>query len=239
MRGVEQSPAAFWGDYMRGDDGLDRFPFVRRRGNVALIALSSGVPTGPFMATGRLGAAAAGTVRGNARPDARHRSAIVLIHHPPLSPPRRHLRRLTDAAALRRVLAEQGAELLLHGHDHRRALVWLDGPHGTKIPAVGVPSASAAAPHGEEDGAGYHLFKIDGAAGDMALRDDRPAARCRRHDRRRRTAQRFIRNRLASNTATANSVISAEQKAERNRADRAPAPPATIALRLIGAARAG
>jgi 3',5'-cyclic AMP phosphodiesterase CpdA len=164
VRGVEQSPAAFWGDYMRGDDGLDRFPFVRRRGDVALIALSSGVPTGPFMATGRLGpqqmarlAEALDQTRGTFR--------VVLIHHPPMSPLRRYLRRLTDASGLRAVLADKGAELLLHGHDHRRALVWLDGPHSTKIPAVGVPSASAAGPHGDEDGAGYHLFKIDGAPG--------------------------------------------------------------------------
>ncbi len=27
VRGVEQSPAAYWGDYMRGDDGGDGFPF--------------------------------------------------------------------------------------------------------------------------------------------------------------------------------------------------------------------
>jgi len=66
---------------------------------------------------------------------------------------------------LRDVLAEKGAELLIHGHDHRSALVWLDGPQGKKIPAVGVPSASAAAPHGDEDGAGYHLFNIDGTPG--------------------------------------------------------------------------
>jgi hypothetical protein len=63
---------------------------------------------------------------------------------------------------LRGVLADQGAELLLHGHDHRRAVVWLDGPQ-KKIPAVGVPSASARAKHGDENAAGYNLFRIDGA----------------------------------------------------------------------------
>jgi hypothetical protein len=62
------------------------------------------------------------------------------------------------------MLAATGADLLLHGHDHRSSLVWLDGPDGKKIPAVGVPSASAAAPHGDEGAAAYHLFKIDGAA---------------------------------------------------------------------------
>src|SRR5580692_2444999 len=75
VRSVTQSPAQYWGDYMRGDDGVDRF---------------------------------------------------------------RYLRRLTDADDLHSVLAEKGAELLLHGHDHCRSVVWLDGP-GAKIAAVGVP----------------------------------------------------------------------------------------------------
>jgi 3',5'-cyclic AMP phosphodiesterase CpdA len=80
-----------------------------------------------------------------------------------MSPLRRFLRRLTDAAGFRGALAEKGAELVLHGHDHRRSLTWLQGPGGKKIPAIGVPSASARARHGDEDSAGYHLFHIDRA----------------------------------------------------------------------------
>ncbi|MGA2815125.1 MAG: metallophosphoesterase [Xanthobacteraceae bacterium] len=156
-------PAQYWGDYMRGDDGAPSgtFPFVRRRGPVALIALSSAVPTGPFMATGELGeqqrAGLAAALEQN-----RELFRVVLIHHPPVSPPNRYLRRLIDAAEFRGVLAEYGAELVLHGHDHRRSIVWLDGP-GKTIPAVGVPSASARMPHGHEDAAGYNLFRIDDA----------------------------------------------------------------------------
>jgi 3',5'-cyclic AMP phosphodiesterase CpdA len=161
---AEPAPAQYWGDYMRGDDGLDRFPFIRRRANVALIALSTGLPTAPFLATGVLGARQLARLA-DALDQARGRFRIVLIHHPPRSPLRRHFRRLVDAAALRRVLAEKGTELLLHGHDHRRSLVWLAGAQGVKIPAVGVASASASGPHGEENAAGYHLFRIDGAAG--------------------------------------------------------------------------
>jgi len=164
VRGAEELPCKFWGDYMRGDDGLERFPFVRRRGDVALIALSTGVPTGPFLATGRLGdrqltrfAEALEQTQGSFR--------TVLIHHPPVSPARRFFRRLIDAADLRGVLAAKGAELLLHGHDHRRALVWLEGAGNKKIPAIGVPSASAQAKHGGEDPAGYNLFRIEGASG--------------------------------------------------------------------------
>jgi 3',5'-cyclic AMP phosphodiesterase CpdA len=163
VRQAAQAPAEYWGDYMTGDDGLHRFPFLRRRDNVALIALSSGVATGPFMATGRLGERQLARVA-ELLDQTRDAFRIVLIHHPPRSPRKRHLRRLIDAESLRGVLAGKGAELLLHGHDHQRALVWLDGPD-KKIPAIGVPSASAKAPHGDEDGAGYHLFTIDGTMG--------------------------------------------------------------------------
>jgi 3',5'-cyclic AMP phosphodiesterase CpdA len=149
---------------MHGDDGLERFPFVRRRAGVALIALSTGVPTGPFLATGRLGqrqlarlAEALEQTRGSFR--------AVLIHHPPLSPAQRFFRRLVDGADLRRVLAAKGAELLLHGHDHRRSLVWLQGSGNRKIPAVGVASASARARYANEDPAGYNMFRIEGSSG--------------------------------------------------------------------------
>jgi 3',5'-cyclic AMP phosphodiesterase CpdA len=150
-----------WADYMRGDDGLQRFPFLRQRGDVALIALSSGLPTGPFMATGRLGARQLAWFA-ELLDQTKGKFRIVLIHHPARTPFRRFLRRLVDAAALRDVLAAKGADLLLHGHDHIRSVIWLDGPEG-KFPAVGVPSASAITRHHDEDEAGYNIFQIDKA----------------------------------------------------------------------------
>jgi 3',5'-cyclic AMP phosphodiesterase CpdA len=84
---------------------------------------------------------------------------VVLIHHPPESPPSRHLRRLVDGAEFRRVLAAHGADLVLHGHDHCRAILWLDGLD-KKIPAVGAPSASARTAHRHENAGGYNLFQI-------------------------------------------------------------------------------
>jgi 3',5'-cyclic AMP phosphodiesterase CpdA len=162
VRGVEEFPAKFWGDYMRGDDGLVGFPFIRRRGEVALIGLSTGLPTAPFMATGRLGQRQLARLA-EALEQTRDSFRIVLIHHPPASPLRRYFRRLVDGAQLRSVLAAKGAELLLHGHDHRRALVWLDGQSGRKIPALGVASASAQAQHGCENPAGYQVFQVERA----------------------------------------------------------------------------
>jgi 3',5'-cyclic AMP phosphodiesterase CpdA len=157
-------PAKFWGDYMRGDDDTASggFPFMRRRGPVALIALSSALPTGPFMATGRVGEAQL-TRLGALLERSRDLFRVVLVHHPPVSPPNRHLRRLVDGAEFRRVLADKGAELVLHGHDHCFALTRLEGPRQS-IPVVGVSSGSAHAPHGSEGPAGYNLFRIDGAS---------------------------------------------------------------------------
>ncbi|MGP0092823.1 MAG: metallophosphoesterase family protein [Xanthobacteraceae bacterium] len=153
-----------WRDYMRGDDptpGQDPFPFVRRRGPVALIGLSSAVPQAPFMATGRLGAAQLArfdTVLRELREKRLFR--VVLIHHPPVSG--QWHKRLIDAEGFRAVMARHGAELVLHGHDHLHSLVWLDGP-GHKIPAIGVPSASAR--DAQHVPAAYNLYRIDGAPG--------------------------------------------------------------------------
>jgi hypothetical protein len=71
---------------------------------------------------------------------------------------------LRDAAALLDVIAAEGAELLLHGHDHLSMLNWLDGPGGTRVPAFGVPSASAA-PDAAKQAAAYNLYAIDGGRG--------------------------------------------------------------------------
>jgi 3',5'-cyclic AMP phosphodiesterase CpdA len=154
-----------WDDYMRGDAAQNtRFPFVRRRGKVALIGLSSAVPTGPFLATGHLGAkqlAQLADLLPRLRDDGLFR--VVLIHHPPLSKRRNRFKRLTDGRAFRTLLARHGAELVLHGHDHVHSVIWLDGP-ANPIPVVGVPSASATS-DGEHDPAAYNLYNIDGRAG--------------------------------------------------------------------------
>ena len=102
------------------------FPFVRRRGPLALIGLSTAVPTAPFMATGRLGgeqlARLAETLDRCGREGL---FRVVLIHHPPISTPARHFKRLVDGADFRAVLARHGAELVIHGHDHEHSLIEL------------------------------------------------------------------------------------------------------------------
>ena len=87
---------------------------------------------------------------------------VVLIHHPPVSEAQRH-KQLLDAPVLLKLLARHGAELLLHGHDHLHMINWLEGPGGTKVPAIGVPSASAVP--GSKEAAAYNLYRIDDAGG--------------------------------------------------------------------------
>jgi 3',5'-cyclic AMP phosphodiesterase CpdA len=156
-RFAEQS----WAPFMHGDAG-ESFPFIRKRGLLALIGLNSGVATAPFRATGRLGREQLAALPGmldRLREEGLFR--VILIHHPPVSAARRS-KRLIDAPALLNVLARHGAELLLHGHDHLHMINWLPGPDGRDIPAVGVHSASAA-PAYSPDPAAYHLFSIRGS----------------------------------------------------------------------------
>src|SRR5262249_31724923 len=125
---------------MRGDDNRAGFPFVRLRPPVAIVALNTGVPTLPFMATGRLGSPQLGRLSTMLTALRRERFfRVVLIHHPPVSEAHWH-KRLTDAQAFLDVIAKAGAELVLHGHDHINQVHWLHGPNG-HVPAVGVPSA--------------------------------------------------------------------------------------------------
>src|SRR5262245_59005469 len=57
VRGASQFHT-HWHDFARGDGQQEAaFPYLRRRGPLALIGLSTSVPTGPLMATGELGAA--------------------------------------------------------------------------------------------------------------------------------------------------------------------------------------
>jgi 3',5'-cyclic AMP phosphodiesterase CpdA len=82
---------------------------------------------------------------------------VLLVHHPLHSDSR--IKRLTDSRELRAVLQRHGVELVLHGHDHIHSTMWFEGPAG-KIPAIGVPSASALA-HRHYPAAAYNLFSIE------------------------------------------------------------------------------
>jgi 3',5'-cyclic AMP phosphodiesterase CpdA len=161
VRATRHRFAQAWGSYLEGDEasgGGGAFPFLRRRGPVALIGVSSAVPTPPLMATGWLGRDQLEALdRMLSGLSAARSFRVLLIHHPVHSNSR--AKRLTDSAELRALLKRHGVELILHGHDHVHSTMWIEGPTGA-IPAIGVPSASALA-HGRYPAAAYNLFSID------------------------------------------------------------------------------
>jgi 3',5'-cyclic AMP phosphodiesterase CpdA len=144
--------------YLAGDDGRIGFPSVRRRGPLALISLSTAVPTLPLMATGTLGRdQLAALEEGLERLAAEDVFRVLLVHHPLKSGA--YHKRMTDSAGLLTLLKRHGVELILHGHDHVHSTMWFEGPNGN-IPAIGAPSASALA-HGHTPAAAYNLFTIE------------------------------------------------------------------------------
>ncbi|MFT3987615.1 metallophosphoesterase family protein [Aestuariivirga sp.] len=135
------------------------FPFVRLRKSVALIGVNSGVPQSLRKAGGTVGEEQLESLARVLR-DLRERgyARVVMIHHPPL-PGLAHLRKeLTDAAQLQDVLVAEGAELVLHGHNHLEMLTLLETRFG-RSHVFGVPSASmqAGSPHTP---AGWNLYSI-------------------------------------------------------------------------------
>ncbi len=143
-----------WAPWMNGCASPADFPFLRRVGPLALVGLSSAVPRPWGDAAGALGPAQLERLRdllGRAGREGLCR--VVLVHHPPVEGWSAARKTLLDAAALRAVLAREGAELVLSGHDHRLEVGALDGPEGA-IPVVAAPSASLHAREPERRGGG-------------------------------------------------------------------------------------
>ena len=170
--------AGLWADYMRGARGTDfaetlptgdaDFPFTRRMGDLALVGTSTAVPMPLFIAAGRLGAGQCARLKAQLKQlGAEGRFRIVLIHHPPFGGGGYKRKSLLDAKEFQTVIAEAGAELVLHGHTHVSGLGRMTTPMGP-IPVIGVPSASALAA-GHKDASRYHLYRIEKRADAWSL----------------------------------------------------------------------
>lgn len=167
VRSTANHPQLHWSEYMTGDgervEGDPPFPYLRRRGPIGIVGITSAVPTFLHSAQGRVGRdqmLRARKMLRQLREEGLFR--VVMIHHPP-DGTGDLFRRLVDARRVKRALQKEGAELVLHGHNHiveRTTLPGLDGP----VPVVGVPSASSAPGPAYKAGA-YNLFFIDGEPG--------------------------------------------------------------------------
>jgi 3',5'-cyclic AMP phosphodiesterase CpdA len=135
------------------------YPMLRVHGRLATIGLCSAISTPIFRAGGRLGASQLDRLERllNVLRD-RNLCRVVMIHHPVAETGEPSRRALWDGEAFRQVLARTGAELVIHGHKHRRRLAMLEGPEG-EIPAIGVPSSSEVGSRPEKC-AQYHIYTV-------------------------------------------------------------------------------
>ena len=147
-------------DLPRDPAGAD-YPFVHLRDQVALIGVSSAVPTGDLGAWGRIGEQQLARLAALlAAPELADKVRVVLVHHPPVLHRPGEERNLRDRDGLGAVLARAGADLVLHGHDHADQKAELPGPDGRKIPVIGGGSASYGGR--PERRARWNIYEIEG-----------------------------------------------------------------------------
>jgi 3',5'-cyclic AMP phosphodiesterase CpdA len=143
-----------------GDDDDLHWPIVRIRGELALIGTSTSRATPWFTAYGRLGAGQLARLRRVlVDPRLAGKVRVVAIHHPPAGPrAESRIRGLRDHAAFAAVIAEAGADLIVHGHEHRDMTESLPGPSGP-VPVRGIASGTYF--HNKPDRvARYRIFEL-------------------------------------------------------------------------------
>ncbi|MBE7183896.1 MAG: metallophosphoesterase [Methylobacterium mesophilicum] len=163
-----------WAPFMQGDDQSETpkretFPYLRVRGDVALIGATSARASAPFMATGYFKERQARQLRTLLAETGRRKLfRIVMIHHPPVRGAVPAHKRLFGIGLFQDAVREEGAELVLHGHSHLPSLLSIAGPRGP-IPVVGV-AAGGQSVGASKPPAQFNLVEVDGAAPDWTIR---------------------------------------------------------------------
>ena len=149
-----------WQPFMTGDNvqKID-FPYCRIRNDIALIACNSAEATLPFMATGYFRKDQAERLFSLLN-ETKGMCRVVLIHHPPIEGATPKYKRLIGLELFQEVIAESGAELVLHGHTHLATANKIAGPAKTQVPVICVPAAGASF-SGHRPAGRYNLFEIE------------------------------------------------------------------------------
>ena len=164
--------------YMQSDlpeYGVDhfgaRYPYVKLRGKLAIIGMSTAVPRGPLMASGKFGSAQIDQLaRMLEHPEVADRSKVILQHHPPHNMRSRviaYLEGLHDSKHMLRTLRKLEHGLILHGHSHIRVHRTVPTEAGI-IDVVGATSASLLSAHPHRH-AGFNLYEFDDVTGKLGL----------------------------------------------------------------------
>lgn len=157
--------------YHRSDDGWDfpedpdaHWPIVRVRGELALIGITTSRATPWFTAYGRIGEAQLERLKKIlVDPRLEGKARVIAIHHPPAGKAAANkIRGLKDYQEFAQVIGEVGAELIVHGHEHRDMVEHIAGPNGPVL-VRGVASGTYEhdKPHRT---ARYRVFEIQRGA---------------------------------------------------------------------------
>jgi 3',5'-cyclic AMP phosphodiesterase CpdA len=145
-----------------GPTPAGRYPLLRLRDGVAIIALSTARPSLPAMAIGTLGEAQLRAAEALLAGELTHeRFRIVVLHHPPDSPHLTWHKRLTDSRGFNAMIRRAGAELVLHGHLHRMSRQQLPSHGNRTVPLIGLTSSTWLS-HDPERRARYNLYRLEG-----------------------------------------------------------------------------
>ena len=136
---------SFLSEFMEGERiGRAAYPFLQRHGSLAIIGVSTAIASLPLYAVGQVGAdqlaRLAKLLQITAAEGLRR---VVLIHHPVVDGVSGARHDLVDRSAFARVIAEHGAELVLHGHEHVTIDTALRGPGGQDVPIHGISSGTS------------------------------------------------------------------------------------------------
>ena len=159
VKRAEKKKPFYFSKWMRSDDKVKKAPYIQRKGGIAFIGLDSAVATPPTFASGRLGEAQLARLAKLLKKAADEGLfRVVMIHHPPLPKMAKYRSALRDAETLQTVLQERGAELVLHGHNHRPMHKTLETTDG-EVNIFGAGSASTFHVAGKWS-AHYNLFEV-------------------------------------------------------------------------------
>jgi 3',5'-cyclic AMP phosphodiesterase CpdA len=153
----------FLGEFMAGERSEGDYPFIHRQDGVALIGVSTAIPSLPLVAVGRVGEPQLARLGAALeRTAAEGLARVIMIHHPVLPGVAKPRHDLLDLGAFGAVIARYGAELILHGHEHRRIEGTLPGPQ-RPVPVHGVGSGTYLSQKPDRHGA-FSLYTVGPAA---------------------------------------------------------------------------
>jgi 3',5'-cyclic AMP phosphodiesterase CpdA len=142
-----------------------RYPYVKLRGKLAIVGMSTAVPRHPLMASGKFGTAQIDQLaRLLEHPDVAGRTKVILQHHPAHNMRNRivaYLEGLHDSKHMLRTLHKLEHGMILHGHSHIRVRRSVPTEVG-RIDVIGATSASLLSSHPHRH-SGFNLYEFDDA----------------------------------------------------------------------------